>query len=90
MFETGIANAADARLMAATPALKLGCEFCMPTCQRRADFPAEPFPVREGKVCVPDRPGPGADVDRERLSRYTMESSGRGFASAATTHGARG
>ena len=89
-IETGITNAAGARLMTATPAPKLGCEFCMPTCYRREDILAEPFPIRDGKACVPECRGPGTDVDRERLPRYTMESFVGGIAFAATTDSARG
>ena len=74
MFETGIAHAAGAHLMAATPALELGCEFYMPTYYLREDILREPFPVRDGMVIVPDRPGLGVEVDRDKLSRYTVES----------------
>ena len=73
MFETGIAHAAGAHLMAAAPALELGCEFYMPTYYLREDILEEPFPVRDGKVHVPDGPGLGVEVDREKLARYTVE-----------------
>ena len=73
MFETGIAHAAGAHLMAAAPALELGCEFYMPTYYLREDILEEPFPVRDGKVHIPDGPGLGVEVDREKLARYTVE-----------------
>ena len=62
--------------MAVTPDLELGGELCMPACYLREDILEAPFPFREGKVRVPDGPGLRVDVDRERLSRYTMESFG--------------
>ena len=70
MFETGIAHAAGAHLMAALPDLHLGCEFYMSTYYLREDILAEPFPVRGGMVHVPDGPGLGVAVDPDRLARY--------------------
>ena len=70
MFETGIAHAAGAHLMAALPDLHLGCEFYMSTYYLREDILAEPFPVRDGMVHVPDGPGLGVAVDPDRLARY--------------------
>ena len=57
MFETGIAHAAGAQLMAALPDLTLGCEFYMSTYYAREDILTEPFPVRDGLVHVPDGAG---------------------------------
>ena len=73
MFETGVAHAAGAHLMAALPDLDLGCEFYMPTYYACEDLLAEPFPVRGGLVHVPDGPGLGATVDPERLARYRTD-----------------
>ena len=70
MFETGIAHAAGAQLMAALPELHLGCEFYMPTCYAREDLLVEPFPVRDGLVHVPEGPGLGVTVDPDRLAKY--------------------
>ena len=70
MFETGIAHAAGAHLMAALPDLHLGCEFYMSTYYLREDILAEPFPVRDGMVHVPDGPGLGVAVDPDRLAGY--------------------
>ena len=73
MFETGIAHAAGAQLMAALPDLTLGCEFYMSTYYAREDILTEPFPVRDGLVHVPDGPGLGVAVDYDRLAKYRTD-----------------
>ena len=73
MFETGIAHAAGAQLMAALPELHLGCEFYMSTYYVREDVLAQPFPVRDGLVHVPAGPGLGVTVDPDRLARYRTD-----------------
>ncbi|MGI9334655.1 MAG: enolase C-terminal domain-like protein [Gammaproteobacteria bacterium] len=73
MFETGVAHAAGAQLMAALPDLQLGCEFYMSTYYSREDILAEPFPVREGLVHVPSGPGLGVTVDPDRLAKYRTD-----------------
>ena len=72
MFETGIACAAGTHLIAATAAISLGCEFYQPNYYLREDLLAEPFPVRDGMVWVPDGPGLGVVVDEDRVSRYEI------------------
>ncbi len=69
MFETSIAHAAGAHLMAAVPELTLGCEFYMSTYFAEEDIVAEPFPVRDGQVRVPAGPGIGVEPDADRLRR---------------------
>ena len=73
MFETGVAHAAGAHLMAALPDLHLGCEFYMSTYYTREDVLAEPFPVRGGQVHVPAGPGLGVAVDPDRLAKYRTD-----------------
>lgn len=73
MFETGIAHAAGAHLAAAVPDLHLGCEFYMSTYYSREDLLAEPFPVRDGLVHVPDGPGLGVEMDLDRLAKYRTD-----------------
>ena len=73
MFESGVAHAAGAQLMAALPDLHLGCEFYMSTYYAREDILAEPFPVRGGLVHVPDGPGLGVAPDPERLAKYRTD-----------------
>lgn len=73
MFETGIAHAAGAHLMAAVPDLLLGCEFYMSTYYLQEDILAEPFPVSGGKVQVPTAPGLGVTVDPDKLAKYRLD-----------------
>ena len=73
MFETSIAHAAGALLMAAVPDLKLGCEFYMSTYYAEADILEEPFPVKNGMVQVPRGPGLGVSIDPEKLAKYRTE-----------------
>ncbi len=73
MFETGIAHAAGAHLMAALPELTLGCEFYMATYYLTEDILTAPFPVRDGHVHVPSGPGLGVDVDLARLEKHTVQ-----------------
>ena len=73
MFETGIAHAAGAHLMAAVPDLLLGCEFYMSTYYTKEDVLTEPFPVRNGKVHVPTAPGLGVRVDPEKIAKYRTD-----------------
>nr|WP_281494205.1 enolase C-terminal domain-like protein [Jannaschia sp. S6380] len=70
MFETSIAHMAGAHLMAAVPDLTLGCEFYMSTYYAQADIAQTPFPVRDGQVHVPRRPGLGTAPDPDALARY--------------------
>lgn len=73
MFETSIAHAAGAHLMAAVPDLRLGCEFYMSTYYAEADIATESFPVRNGHVHVPQGPGLGVRPDSDRLARYRTD-----------------
>ncbi|MDD9876792.1 MAG: cycloisomerase [Magnetovibrio sp.] len=70
IFETGVAHAAGAHLMAALPELTLGCEFYMSTYYLTEDIISEPFPVSGGHVHVPTGPGLGVAVDRAKLDAY--------------------
>lgn len=74
MFETGLAHAAGAHLMAAVPDLLLECEFYMATYYAKEDILTEPFPVKDGRVHVPSEPGLGVIVDPEKLTKYAVGS----------------
>ena len=73
MFETGLAHAAGAHLMASVPELRLGCEFYMATYYAKEDILSEPFPVANGEVRVPEGPGLGVAVDKRMLARFRTE-----------------
>jgi len=73
MFETSIAHAAGAHLMAAVPDLQLGCEFYMSTYYAAEDIAETPFPVAGGMVHVPDGPGLGIRPDTDKLARFRTQ-----------------
>lgn len=73
MFETGIAHAAGAHLVAAIPELTLGCEFYQCTYYAEADILTEPFPSTDGSVHVPTGPGLGVTVNRDAMETYLVE-----------------
>ena len=72
MFETGLAHAAGAHLMAAVPDLVLQCELHMATCYAQEVILIKPFPVENGRVHVPKCPGLGVAVNPEMLARYSV------------------
>lgn len=72
MFETGLAHAAGAHLMAAVPDLVLQCEFYMATYYAQEDILIDPFPVKSGRVHVPTGPGLGVRVDPDMLTKYAV------------------
>ena len=73
MFETSIAHAAGAHLMAALPELHLGCEFYMSTYYAAEDIAEVPFPVKGGMVHLPEGVGLGVRPDRDALLRYRCD-----------------
>lgn len=81
--ETGVGNLANVHLAAAMTSLAEGC--VIPVTRRREDSPtafagamytddvlAGSFRYEDGAVIVPDGPGWGIDVDRERLAELTV------------------
>ena len=75
MFETGLAHLAGAHMIAATPAITLGCEFYQAHYYLRQDILDGPFPLRDGAVVVPDAPGLGMSPSAEILERFALRSS---------------
>ena len=73
MFETGLAHLAGAHLVSSLGEIDLGCEFYMPSYYAKDDILADPFPIRNGAVHIPEEPGLGIDVDRDKLAKYTVE-----------------
>ena len=73
MFETGLAHLAGAHMIAATPAITLGCEFYQARYHLAEDILAEPFPLADGAVVVPDGPGLGVEVDWDKARRFVVQ-----------------
>ena len=63
MFETGLAHLAGTHMIAATPEITLGCEFYQASYFLTRDLLAQPFPVENGHIVVPDTPGLGGVPD---------------------------
>ena len=76
MFETGLAHLAGTHMIAASANISLGCEFYQAKYYLAADILAEPFPIENGAVIVPDGPGLGVDVDRAVVKAFSIAESG--------------
>lgn len=72
MFETGLAHLAGAHMIAAAPAITLGCEFYQAGYYLSEDILAAPFPVENGSVRLPDGPGLGIRPDPEVMNRHAV------------------
>jgi len=72
MFETGLAHLAGTHMVAATPAIQLGCEFYQARFYLEEDLLIEPFPILDGEVVVPVSPGLGVDVDLDKVRRMSV------------------
>nr|WP_241479070.1 enolase C-terminal domain-like protein [Leisingera sp. ANG-M1] len=72
MFEAGLAHLAGTHMIAATPEIKLGCEFYQASYFLKEDILETPFQVVDGQVVVPDGPGLGVKPDVEKLDRYAV------------------
>ncbi len=70
MFEAGLAHLAGAHMIAATPEIRLGCEFYQAQWYLEDDILEDPFPSKGGVVRVPDGPGLGIRPDTEKLDRF--------------------
>ena len=74
MFEAGLAHLAGAQMIAATPEIRLGCEFYQAKYYLNEDILEEPFPLDGGAVVVPDGPGLGIRPDMEKVRHYALRS----------------
>lgn len=72
MFEAGLAHLAGTHMIAATPAITLGCEFYQARYFLREDILESPFPCDGGVVSVPDGPGLGLRPDADKLNYYSQ------------------
>lgn len=71
-YSTEIIIAANLQLIAATQNAPL-LEYCMEGSPLRWELVEEEFPVEDGRVEVPDRPGLGVTLDRDVLERYSTD-----------------
>jgi muconate cycloisomerase len=72
MFETGLAHLAGTHMIAASANVSLGCEFYQAKYYLAGDILAEPFPIDDGHVIVPDGSGLGVDVDAAAVKAHTI------------------
>ena len=63
-------------MIAATPAITLGCEFYQARFYLEQDLLAEPFPVADGEVVVPSLPGLGVEVDLDKVRGMSITAFG--------------
>ena len=70
MFEAGLAHLAGVHMIAATPAIDLGCEFYQARYYLAEDILETPFPCEGGAVQVPEEPGLGIRPDVGKLEFY--------------------
>jgi muconate cycloisomerase len=71
MFESGLAHLAGTHMIAATPAITLGCEFYQASYFLAEDILETPFQIENGHVIVPDAPGLGARPDMDKVSKFS-------------------
>jgi muconate cycloisomerase len=76
LWEGGIALAAAAHVIAASPNMSLGCEFYMPRFVLARDITAEPFPCEGGVVRVPTGAGLGITLDEDALAAEAVAERG--------------
>ena len=72
MFEAGLAHLAGTHMIAATPAITLGCEFYQARYYLAEDILEQPFAVEDGAVVVPDAPGLGGRPDIDKVLKYAV------------------
>jgi muconate cycloisomerase len=72
MFETGLAHLAGVHMIAASPAITLGCEFYQAKYYLCKDLLSHNFLIDNGDVVVPDAPGLGCDINMEYLSSVAL------------------
>ncbi len=75
MFEAGLAHLAGTQMIAATPEIRLGCEFYQAKYYLNEDILEDPFPLNGGAVVVPDGPGLGIRPDMDKVRHYALHSS---------------
>lgn len=70
-WSTGIIKAASLHVLAAMEEAEY-MEYCVQTTELNQHLVAERFPVVDGLVEIPTRPGLGIEIDEDALRRYTV------------------
>ncbi|WP_328890403.1 muconate/chloromuconate family cycloisomerase [Streptomyces sp. NBC_00316] len=68
-IETSIGTAAAAHVFASVPELDMGCELIGPLLLRD-DLTVAPVRYENGRLVVPEGPGLGVDLDRDKVDKY--------------------
>lgn len=71
-YSTDIIVAANLQLIAAVPNAPL-LEYCVEDSPIRWDMVEEDFPVKDGRVEIPDRPGLGVTLNRDAIETYRSD-----------------
>ena len=82
--ETGVGNAANLHLAAATGPATLACVIPVSTPREKTkgriagiyyqdDIVTEPFEFVDGEILVPSKPGLGIELDEDKIKRYRIE-----------------
>ncbi len=82
--ETGVGNAANLHLAAATGPATLACVIPVSTPREKTkgriagiyyqdDIVTEPFEFVDGEILVPSKPGLGIELDEDKIKRYRVE-----------------
>ena len=71
-WSTGIIKAATLHVLAAMEEAEY-MEYCVQTTDLNQKLVAEKFPLKDGHVAIPDRPGLGIELDEAVLKQYAVQ-----------------
>jgi L-rhamnonate dehydratase len=71
-WSTGIIKAATLHVLAAMDEAEY-MEYCVQTTDLNQKLVAEKFPLKNGEVAIPDRPGLGIELDEAVLKQYAVQ-----------------
>ena len=71
-WSTGIIKAATLHVLAAMDEAEY-MEYCVQTTDLNQKLVAEKFPLKDGQVAIPDRPGLGIELDEAVLKQYAVQ-----------------
>ena len=70
-WSTGIIKAATLHVLAAMDEAEY-MEYCVQTTDLNQKLVAEKFPLKDGHVAIPDKPGLGIELDEAVLKQYAV------------------